>query len=666
MRFQAPSPIRIRIRGTVMDNNMRAQARESLSLARASIDELDTTLRVTLAKRFEVVRRIGVIKAHQNSPVIDNKRFTRVIEQAVLHGDSLGLSKNFVQKLYRLIHEEACSIELQECNTLLQNLPIVLVGMPGAGKTTIGRLVATHLSVVFFDTDEVIEQVEGSTVSEIFQKDGETHFRRLEEEIILDLLREGNRVISVGGGAMSNSVVQDAIIASSLCFYLEVRNDNLLLRLQEDSDRPLLRGKDTASILKSLLGQREKAYKNAHITIQNNDSDPDSVATHIASLVNNIRRHSISTRSGKYELICGFGAINWLPQILSNLALDHVAIITDEIVAGFHLQAVTKRLTTSGVVSYVQIISPGERSKNIETYKKVVTSLVNDGVKRRSAIIALGGGVVGDLAGFCSATIYRGIPLIQMPTTLLSLVDSSVGGKTGINLPAGKNLLGAFHQPASVIADLNFLSTLSQRELRAGYAEIIKAAIIAGEEFFSWCEVQGDQPLISVNSPSFIEAVTRAIDVKATLVAQDEQEELKGAGRELLNLGHTFAHAIEAEAGYGNVLHGEAVAIGLVLAASLAGVLEVNRTQFHARLKQVLLNVGLPTCLSALKLRLSASDLLRRMEKDKKNSDARIRFLLPRRPGDIVVNDDVPREVVSSILKVSMGAPDRRGGHHVT
>jgi shikimate kinase/3-dehydroquinate synthase len=297
------------------------------------------------------------------------------------------------------------------------------------------------------------------------------------------------------------------------------------------------------------------------------------------------------------------------------------------------------------------MIRPGEASKSLASYARVTDALLEAGVERRTAVVALGGGVVGDLAGFAAATVLRGLPFVQVPTTLLAQVDSSVGGKTGINTAYGKNLLGAFHQPHMVLADTAALATLPRRELRAGYAEIVKAGLIGDAAFFAWCEANGPA-LLAGDAQLQAEAVERACAFKARVVGADEREVQAQDGRALLNLGHSFGHAIEAEYGYsGEVLHGEAVSLGMVLAFSLSAKLgycardDLHRVQAH------LAATGLPTELGALRRRFSAAGLIAHMQTDKKMRDGRLAFVLARGIGDAFTSRDVPEGAVAAVLR---------------
>jgi shikimate kinase/3-dehydroquinate synthase len=320
-------------------------------------------------------------------------------------------------------------------------------------------------------------------------------------------------------------------------------------------------------------------------------------------------------------------------------------------VAGLHLQRLLAGLAEAGFEARTAIVPPGEASKSLACYARVTDLLLEAGVERQTSVIALGGGVIGDLAGFAAATVLRGLPFVQIPTTLLSQVDSSVGGKTGINTGFGKNLLGAFHQPRLVLADTATLATLPPRELRAGYAEIVKAGLIGDAALFDWCEAHGAS-LLAGDASLQAEAVERACAFKAAVVGGDEREEKPSDGRALLNLGHTFAHALEAEYGFtGELLHGEAVAVGLGLAFTLSEKLGFCSAEDRARVIRHAASVGLPAELGALGRRLSAQRLAAHMQRDKKMRDGRLSFVLARGIGQAFTNRDVPAEAVVSVLR---------------
>ena len=315
-----------------------------------------------------------------------------------------------------------------------------------------------------------------------------------------------------------------------------------------------------------------------------------------------------------------------------------------------HAPALMQGLAQTGFEATLLSVAPGEASKSLAVFGDLVDRLLDTGAERRTAVLALGGGVVGDLAGFAAATALRGLPFVQLPTTLLAQVDSGVGGKTGINTARGKNLLGAFHQPRMVIADTATLATLPPREKRAGYAEIAKAGLIGDAGFFAWCERHG-AGVVAEDRDAQAEAVLRAWAFTAAVGGDDEREARPSGGRALLNLGHTFGHAIEAECGYGAVLHGEAVAIGLGLAFRLSAALGCCDAAVAERVEAHLASVGLPSEPSMLNRRFSAATLLERMRRDKKTRDGQLHFVLARGVGEAFTAPDVPPEAVAAVLR---------------
>ena len=359
---------------------------------------------------------------------------------------------------------------------------------------------------------------------------------------------------------------------------------------------------------------RHPIYAESDIVVDCGDEPPDHTTAKVLQALRDwrpARRLHVALSSTSYDVVVGDGLLARAGALLAPvLPQKRAVVVTDETVAALHLPALLDGLGQTGVTVSTVVVPPGEASKSMEGYTRVVTALLDAGVERRTTVIALGGGVVGDLAGFAAATTLRGLPFVQVPTTLLSQVDSSVGGKTGINTRHGKNLLGAFHQPRMVLADTGVLGTLPPRELRAGYAEIVKAGLIGDAAFFDWCEAHG-AALTGGDQDVQAEAVLRACAFKAAVVGDDEREEKPNDGRALLNLGHTFGHALEAEVGYGGgLLHGEAVAAGLGLAFRLSARLGLCEPEDAARVGAHLEAVGLPSGPGMLNRRFSAARLI--------------------------------------------------------
>jgi 3-dehydroquinate synthase len=352
-----------------------------------------------------------------------------------------------------------------------------------------------------------------------------------------------------------------------------------------------------------------------------------------------------------YDILVGPGLIERAgAEILPLLRRRQAVVITDETVARHHLAPLRASLAEHAIATHAVVLPPGEGTKDLVHFGRLVDDILACGIERGTMLVALGGGVVGDIAGFAAATLLRGIDFVQIPTTLLAQVDSSVGGKTAINTNAGKNLLGSFYQPRLVLADTASLATLPRREVRAGYGEIVKYGLIRDADFFEWLETEG-RALCDLEPAALTRAVMVSCRMKAAIVAADERETGDG-DRALLNFGHTFGHALEAETGFGDrLLHGEAVALGMMLAFDFAVRSGVASGQDAYRVRRHLTAAGLPTGLAAIGLSGSAADrLLAHMGKDKKVRDGAITLILPRRIGDVFVMRDAPVEELRAFL----------------
>ncbi|MCC7166177.1 MAG: 3-dehydroquinate synthase [Rhodospirillales bacterium] len=350
-----------------------------------------------------------------------------------------------------------------------------------------------------------------------------------------------------------------------------------------------------------------------------------------------------------YDVVVGPGLIGRLGEWAAPvLAQKRVFVITDAQVARHYLDPALAALAKAGIATQHHVLPAGEATKDFAHLEALIDVLLAAGVERRTTLVALGGGVVGDLVGFAAAIVLRGLPFLQVPTTLLAQVDSSVGGKTGINTRRGKNLVGAFYQPRLVLADTDALATLSMRERRAGYAEVVKYGLIDDAPFFAWLEVNGPK-LLEGDGAATQEAVARCVAAKARIVALDERE---SGPRALLNLGHTFGHAFEAEAGYDDRLrHGEAVAAGLGLAFALSESLGLCPADHRRRVEAHLQRIGLPSGLPALPgIVWNAQRLLAHMAHDKKVADGRMTFVLARAIGQAFLASDVPAERLQGFL----------------
>ncbi len=326
----------------------------------------------------------------------------------------------------------------------------------------------------------------------------------------------------------------------------------------------------------------------------------------------------------------------------------HVAIVTDENVAALHLQTLQNGLRTAGLTSEALILPAGEATKSWPQLQRTCEWLLDQKVERGDVVIAFGGGVIGDLVGFAAAILRRGVRFVQIPTSLLAQVDSSVGGKTGINAPQGKNLIGAFHQPSLVLADTSLLGTLQPRDFLAGYGEVVKYGLLGNDTFFEWLEANGPA-MAAGDMDARVQAVRIACQMKADIVQRDETEQ---GDRALLNLGHTFCHALEAATGYSDrLLHGEGVAIGCAMAFELSARMGLCSQESPSRVRAHLREMGMKTDLRDIDGELpDAAGLLALMGQDKKVVAGKLRFILARRIGDAFITSDVPPKAVLAVL----------------
>jgi 3-dehydroquinate synthase len=366
-------------------------------------------------------------------------------------------------------------------------------------------------------------------------------------------------------------------------------------------------------------------------------------------MTDEVERLRVELGDRAYEILVGPRLIERAGrEIQPMLRRRQVVIVSDETVARHCLPQLHDSLGEAGIAHHTVLLPPGEETKDLDHFGRLAEEILAFGIERGSMLVALGGGVVGDVTGFAAATLLRGIDFVQIPTTLLAQVDSSVGGKTGINTRIGKNLIGAFYQPRLVLADTTTLSTLPRRELLAGYAEIAKYGLIRDAGFFTWLEAEG-HAVCELASAPLRRAVMTSCAMKAEIVAGDEREE---GDRALLNFGHTFGHALETETGFSSrLLHGEAVGLGMLLAFDFAARLGRVPAAESQRVQRHLGEMGLPTRLSAIGLAgVPADRLLAHMSKDKKVRDGRITLILPRRIGEAFVMKDAPRDELRDFL----------------
>ena len=556
-------------------------------------------------------------------------------------------------------------IETEESRVLkaaLGNRALVLVGMMGAGKTSIGKRLAQRLAVPFNDADAEIERAAGMTIPEIFASRGEAEFRLGEQRVINRLLGEGASVLATGGGAFMNADTRRRIAESGLSIWLKADFDVLMRRVKKRSNRPLLQTEDPEKTLRDLIDQRYPTYAEATLTIHSRDVAHEVIVDEIISELSahlGIGLPITKTSSSDlvkvdlpgraYDIVIGSGLLESAGERVSALGKGvSVAIVTDDTVAQHHLAALSSSLRKANIRFAPIVIPSGEKSKSMTMLTKVVDGILEAKMERGDLVIALGGGVIGDLAGFAAAITRRGMRFVQIPTTLLAQVDSSVGGKTGVNSDHGKNLIGAFHQPSLVLADVDCLDTLSKREFAAGYAEVVKYGLINDAPFFNWLEAHHEG--VFAGGPDRVHAISTSCRAKAAIVMRDEREE---GERALLNLGHTFAHAFERIVGYdgARLVHGEAVAIGLCCAFRFSQRLGLASGQDASRIERHLEKVGLPTNIQSIRgWNAGSEQILEAMAQDKKVKRGRLTFILARGIGDSFISPDIDPSDVRSFL----------------
>lgn len=513
---------------------------------------------------------------------------------------------------------------------------IILVGPMGAGKSRIGPELARRCSRRLVDADAEIERDAGTSIADIFHSEGEDGFRRREREKLATLLQDDGLVLATGGGAVLDAGTRALLVERGFVVHLHASPATQLARIAGDAGRPLLQQDDPAAVLHALAIERAPLYAAvADLRIDTDGLDPADVVAEILSNlpVNTIRNVAVGG-AHPYDISIGAGLFDDGARLTEMLRGRHALLVSDANVAPLYADRVQAAMQAArpGIAIARMVIPAGEHEKTLARFTEVLEALAASGATRDAAVVALGGGVVGDLAGFAAACWMRGIDVIQLPTTLLAMVDSSVGGKTAVDLPAGKNLAGAFHPPRAVIADTSTLDTLPDRELRAGLAEVVKYGAIARSldagdaTFLDWLEDHADA-LLARDHAVLAEAIARCCAFKAAVVGRDP---LEHGDRALLNFGHTFGHAIEAEQGYAGTLggglnHGEAVAVGMVLAMRLSVALALAPASSGDRLQRLLQRLGLPT---ALPDGLDPRALLARMRLDKKADAGGIRFIL--------------------------------------
>ncbi|MDQ3541679.1 MAG: 3-dehydroquinate synthase [Chloroflexota bacterium] len=539
---------------------------------------------------------------------------------------------------------------------------VALVGLSGTGKSSAARLIAEALGWTVVDTDHEVESRARSSIPDIFRRQGESAFRMLERTAMREALARSAVVIATGGGAVLDEEIwaeQWLGAPGTLVVRFDADPTVLLGRLRRqaesgarDADRPLLAGADPLASLERMRRQREHAYAQADVTL---DVTSRALSDAVAAVVELVHLGSGQASTVELDLPHASSLISVGPGTRLTLgdgiarrwpAADRVWIGIDEHVAPHVADVIDAEALRRRFDVRTTVIPSGETSKRLAGLSALYDWMLEGSVRRGDVAVALGGGMVGDLMGYAAATVLRGIGLVQIPTTLLSMVDSSVGGKTGINHPAGKNLIGAFYQPSRVLVDPDLLRSLPEREFRSGWAEIIKHAVIepstpGGQDGRLLTTLERNAPaLLERRIPVLPWVIRLNIAIKTAVVEADERE---SSLRAVLNFGHTIGHAIEA-AGY-QLLHGEAVAVGMRAALIIGEGMDLIDAERVDRITSLITAFGLPTSAS-----FDMETVRSRMMSDKKITEVRQTWILPVREGGVIMSRDVPDAVVDDAL----------------
>lgn len=537
---------------------------------------------------------------------------------------------------------------------------LIFAGFMGTGKSTVGQICARRLGYEFIDLDTEIEREAGLSIPQIFDRHSESFFRALESRLIERILKPGRTriVLATGGGAVKDPNNRQRLLNAGTVICLTASPDTIIKRAA-GTDRPLLQDADVKSKVEKLMRERAAAYRALHYHIDTTRLSPEEVAERVLRIyaAEQVRVTVRIPDHVPYDIVIGDGLIDHLGFTVAGKGwASPVGIVTDSNVGWSYGNRVRSALGLTGTGSFIHTMQAGEENKTLRTVEDIYGSFAAHSFERSSVALALGGGVVGDTAGFAAATFMRGIALVQVPTTLLAMVDSSIGGKTGVDAPFGKNMIGAFKQPDLVVMDLSVLRSLPSVQLSAGMAEVIKSALIDGGVF--WDEIQDirhrstearmqgqDSKAKTTGSTwsldrGLLNLIVRSIDLKRRVVEEDPFEQGR---RALLNLGHTFGHGIEAWSNY-QILHGQAVGLGMMCAANLSFAMGLCERSMVEQLRELLVSAGLPTRLAQLNAALRNADvdaIWHIMQNDKKKRGGRLRFILIRKPGDLLISGDV-------------------------
>jgi len=529
---------------------------------------------------------------------------------------------------------------------------IVITGFMGAGKSSVGRKVGLLLGRPFVDMDAEIEARAGKSIPRIFAEDGEGVFRRMEAALCEELSARDGLVIATGGGALVNADSRERMMASGAIVCLTCTPEEILRRVGDNAHRPLLQVDDPHAEVERLLKARREAYAAIPWQVDTAALSPQEVAERVIEIADFITLR-VRCPGGEYPIHVGEGALAHVGGALRAAGAPdgaRVAVVSNPVVAPLYSAQVQRSLRAVGFEPFPCSIPDGEQHKTLAAVSALYEQFLAGGLDRSGVVLALGGGVTGDVAGFAAASFMRGLPFAQAPTTLLAMTDASVGGKTGVDLPQGKNLVGAFKQPAMVLVDPAVLETLDPAEVRSGLAEVIKHAVIGAPDLLAELESPTSNlqpPISNLQSPISALQLARSLRVKIEIVEQDPFE---GGRRAVLNLGHTVGHGLERLSDF-SLRHGEAVSVGMAAAARISVEMGLAERRLVDRVEAALAAWGLPVRCPPYE----ADAIWEAMAHDKKKRGGALRWVLPRAIGEVDIFEDVPQETVMSVLH-SLGA----------
>ncbi len=569
------------------------------------------------------------------------------------------------------------------------NRSVILAGPMGCGKTTIGEALAQRLGMPFLDTDRLIEAESGKSIREIFEAKGEPGFRSLERAAVRRACRLRNTVVAVGGGALLDTRNLSLVKRSGLTIGLIASPEVILERTRDDGSRPLVsgesEGKRLASIRK-LLEQRRPSLEKLDSVIDTSSLDvagcievamraleekrcPSTAAVAKGATVpTGVRAVRVNLPGGdSYPVLVGEGVLARCGALLREveasrgLRIGQALVITNHLLDLLYGRTIRASLSEAGFRTCTLGLPDGERTKSLHTAAKVYDYMASRGMGRDTLVLALGGGVIGDLAGFVASTYMRGVPFVQVPTSLLAQVDASVGGKVAVNHPAAKNLIGSFYQPLAVLADTRVLDSLPEREYLEGLAEVVKYGIALDARFFAYLE-ENAAAILRKDRAVISEIVARCCEMKAAVVEKDERDR---GQRAVLNFGHTIGHAVEAQGGYGRMRHGEAVSVGMSVAMRISQKMGLMPQPDAGRGIGLLRRLGLPT-----KTASSLDSLRPFLTLDKKSKSGEMTFVLAAGLGKCTEAVSVDPGVVEEALEIKEAngalSHESRPGNHVT